>query len=271
MSVTDISSSSTSALSPELLAQLRQARQGSGAEFASSFINEKDQDADGILTATEAGISDDEFTATDSDSDGFITQEEIAARMESRREQDGLMGSLNMLMQGVDTGTLADSLISELDSDGDSMLGLDESGLSEELFNALDGDGDGLLSSDDLAAAMTPPEGAEMASAAVISDSMTEAATELEADSGTGEASSSSSSDDDEEYDEYDFNEDGTVTMDELRQAFLNGDLSLSELFAEGGGQEAGNGSQNALTRLAMRAYEAQSGELSAGGVGMIA
>ncbi|WP_272699228.1 hypothetical protein [Desulfovibrio sp. Fe33] len=67
--------------------------------------------------------------------------------------------------------------------------------------------------------------------------------------SGTGESESSS---DEEEYDAYDLNEDGVVTVDELLQAFRQGDASVQALFEGSGGSSA------LLQRLASQAYEAQ-------------
>ncbi|MGE4505828.1 MAG: EF-hand domain-containing protein [Desulfovibrionaceae bacterium] len=256
MSVSSVTES-TSGLNSELLAQLRQARGSESEEFASNIINDKDQDEDGLLSLEEAGIGEDHFATADADGDGYLSGEEIQADLENRKEQADLMGKLNMLMQGVDTGTLVDSLIAEMDADGDSMIGLEESGLEEDLFNALDADNDGLLSSDDLTSALsgTADQGSSFVASAY--------AGAVSAGSGeeTGEAEESSASSDsgEEEFDEYDFNEDGTVTLDELRQAFMNGDLSLSELFEDGGGE---GGTQNALMRLAMSAYGAQAGEM---------
>jgi hypothetical protein len=68
--------------------------------------------------------------------------------------------------------------------------------------------------------------------------------------SGDGGGESSS---DEEEYDTYDLNEDGVVTVDELLQAFRQGDTSVQALFEGSGGSSA------LLQRLASQAYEAQS------------
>ncbi|MGE4290744.1 MAG: EF-hand domain-containing protein [Desulfovibrio sp.] len=277
MDISGIGSSTLSSLSPEILAQMRnQSQGGSSEEFASSFVNDKDSDSDGLLSLTEAGIDQSMFETADADGDGYLTQEEIAADVEARKQEtDKMMGGLNMLMQGMDGSeqtagmSFADSLISESDADGDGALNLEESGLSEDLFEALDTDGDGSITTEELDAAMQPPDGmatgTELSGETIASAATASGTASTTAASETEESSSSSSSSD-EEYDEYDLNEDGVVTMDELRQAFANGDISLESLFQDQtGGNEAetGNNSQSALLRTAMRAYQAQGMDMS--------
>ena len=276
MDVSGIGSSSLVSLSSDILAQMRANRGGNSEEFANSFVSDKDGDGDGLLSLEEAGIDQTKFDNADTDGDGYLTEEEISADMENRKkEMAQMMGGLNMLMQGMggqEEGDIASSLISESDADGDGALSQEESGLSDELFSALDSDGDGSVSAEEINAAMRPPDGmmqgqgteqsGETISAAATASGVS-ASGGTESSGGTQSASSS----DDEEYDEYDLNEDGVVTMDELRQAFANGDVSLESLFetdgADRNGSENGgeNDGQSALMRMAMRAYEAQSSE----------
>ncbi|WP_022660377.1 CREC-EF hand family protein [Paucidesulfovibrio longus] len=286
MDVSGIGSSTLASLSSDVLAQMRANRGGDSGEFAGSFVSDKDGDGDGLLSLEEAGIGQTRFDNADTDGDGYLTEEEISADMESRKkEMDRMMGGLNMLMQGMGgrgEGDFASSLISESDADGNGMLSQEESGLSDELFGALDADGDGSVSTEEINAAMRPPDGMTGAQGAEQSGETIAAAATASGVSGSGGSESSggtesaSSSDDDEEYDEYDLNEDGVVTMDELRQAFANGDVSLESLFETDGagrGQDegaGGNDGQSALMRMAMRAYEAQgveTGSLAQGAV----
>lgn len=278
MSISGIGSSILSSLSPEILAQMRGAPKGENSEeFASSFVNEKDGDGNGTLSLTETGFDEKRFTGIDSDGDGQLSEEEVAADVEKRWQENGqMMGGLGMLMQGMpgkDGKDFASALISESDADGDGSLNSEESGLSSELFSALDTDGDGQITTEEINAAMQPLEGmgtpGGQEQAAAVADSSTASATAASTDASSA---SSSSSSDEEEYDAYDLNEDGVVTMDELRQAFAAGDISLSSLFKDGNAREGdresgmtGESGQSALMRMAMRAYQAQDGNTSAG------
>lgn len=61
---------------------------------------------------------------------------------------------------------LADKLMGDLDTDGDSVLSLEESGLSESAFNAADTDGDGKVSAQELADALAKERAEMMAGSA---------------------------------------------------------------------------------------------------------
>lgn len=224
---------------------------GSAEEFASNIVSDNDSNADGLLSLEESGFKEDHFNNIDSDADGSISQEEIIADMEKM----AMMGQMSVMMQGGGSSgsdNLIDSLMEELDSDGDSLISQEESGLDDELFSILDSDGDGSLSSEDLQATMRPPEGMMppegMGNVAASSSS----------------ESSSSSEEAEEEYDEYDYNEDGVVTFDEMQQAFAGGDASLEDIVGKRGdkdqrvqGEEGGSG-QSVLQRMAMQAYGEQ-------------
>ncbi|MCJ2165379.1 MULTISPECIES: EF-hand domain-containing protein [unclassified Pseudodesulfovibrio] len=136
---------------------------------------------------------------------------------------------------------IAQSIVEQDDADGDGLLSLEETPLDQDRFNKIDADGDGFISAEELsadakqnmAAANMPPRGG-----------------------GAGASSGSESSEsEEEEYDTYDLNEDGVVTLDELLQAFKQGDQSLNSLF-----ESLDSGTATATTqRLAMEAYQAQS------------
>ncbi len=61
---------------------------------------------------------------------------------------------------------LADKLMGDLDTDGDSVLSLEESGLSESAFTAADTDGDGKVSAQELADALAKERAETMAGSA---------------------------------------------------------------------------------------------------------
>lgn len=258
MSVSGIGDSSVSSLFSSQMSQTKRPEDyDSSEDFVSSIIGDQDSDGDGQLSASESGFLSDIFSEIDSDGDGYLSQEEMIADLESRQEQQAMMGNMSVMMSDESgSSSLIDTLMEELDSDGDSLISAEESGLSEELFNNLDTDGDGNLSYEELQASMTPPEGmGDVAASSTSSSSSSE---------------SSTSEDSEEEYDEYDFNEDGVVTLDELQQAFANGDTSLAGIV--GGDSEtnqqdsadSGQSGQSILQRMAMRAYEQQNASTSA-------
>ncbi|MGE4194894.1 MAG: EF-hand domain-containing protein [Pseudodesulfovibrio sp.] len=161
----------------------------------------------------------------------------LAEMMQSRRNSTS------------DPGEFASSIVEKDDQDGDGFLSLAETRLDEDRFNKIDADSDGLISTDELSAdaearmAEGPPPMQGMEGMA-MGDS-----DETQSSSGSGEESSS-----EEEYDELDLNKDGVVSMDELLQAYQQGDTSLQSLF-----DGLGGGNTSLVQRLANEAYLAQS------------
>ncbi|WP_320174405.1 EF-hand domain-containing protein [Maridesulfovibrio sp.] len=261
MSISGIGSSSVSGLFSGQMNQMKRSEDfDSSEDFVSSIIGDQDSDGDGQLSSSEAGFLSDIFTEIDSDGDGSLSQEEMVADLENRQQQKALMVQMSVSMVGNPGQNLIDSLMEELDSDGDSMISAEESGLSEELFNSLDTDGDGNLSAEEIAESMRPPE--EM----MPSEGMGNAVS-------SSSAGSSSSDDSEEEYDEYDYNQDGVVTLDELQKAFANGDTSLAGIVGEDSqlnqnsseeDGQSGQSGQSILQRMAMNAYQQQSAPTSA-------
>jgi hypothetical protein len=148
-----------------------------------------------------------------------------------------------------DPDEMAASIVEKDDQDGDGLLSLSETPLDEDRFNEIDADGDGFISADELSAdaqahqGENPPpmEGTE-------GMTMGEAQSSSQASSASSDSESS-----DEDYDQYDLNEDGVVTLDELMQAFRQGDQSLQSLF------DGMDGGSSALTqRLANQAYKVE-------------
>lgn len=222
----------------------------SSDEIAASIFERDDADGDGLLSLSETPLDQDRFDEIDTDGDGFLTQEELSQDAESH--MNNLTGQVGMMMQGLSPSDMAASIVESDDADGDGVLTLEETPLDEDQFNAIDADGDGFITADELSAHMEenmaegmsmPPAGAEEM-AAEVSGSAT----------GIAASGSSSSSSGSEEYDAYDLNEDGVVTVDELLQAFQSGDASLRTLF-----ESMGEGMMSTMqTRMAMEAYQAQ-------------
>ncbi len=261
MSLYGVSSSSSSSASgiAQLLAQMREAKQGGEAEdFASTLIADHDTDGDGLLNSSEIGLDEDIFSAIDTDGDGALSAEEITAEEERRKTQ----GAFNAAMAGYSvnstSGTTADNLaatlLSALDTDTDGLLSSEESGLDDESFSALDSDGDGTLSTEELTAALedvvTQMQDAAMNMTASQTTETEESATSTQAAGGSGGAGGSDDSE--EEYDALDLNEDGVVSADELRQAMQSGLLSGDFMSASMEGSSR-------MRTLAANAYQSQS------------
>jgi len=290
MSISGIGSGATGGGSDDALAQIRQSW-GVDQEiesFAQSMVKRRDADGDGLLNIGETGLKDDAFGAMDADGDGFLSADELSAQMKEKVDQmSSMMGQLSVIMQSVGEGKssedIAASLIKGKDADGDGALSLDESGLGEKLFGQLDADGDGSLTSEETADGIEKllsrfdpenhqPAGLESeVEAASSDDSSTTSAVSADSSASVTESSDDSSASgvsgasgggggggesEDEDYDEYDLNKDGVVSMEEYLQAYLNGDTSLSDMF---GGEEQGQGQgQSLIQRLGMQAYNAQ-------------
>ena len=147
-----------------------------------------------------------------------------------------------------DPDEMAASIVEKDDQDGDGLLSLSETPLDEDRFNEIDADGDGFISAEELSAdaqehmSENPPPMQGMEGMA-----MGEAAGSAQSSASGGDESS------EEEYDQYDLNEDGVVTLDELMQAFRQGDQSLQTLF-----DGLDNGSSTLVQRMANEAYLAQ-------------
>ncbi|HKI81852.1 MAG TPA: hypothetical protein VKA04_09395 [Pseudodesulfovibrio sp.] len=145
-----------------------------------------------------------------------------------------------------DPDEMAASIVKKDDQNGDGLLSASETALEDDRFNEIDADGDGFISAEELSADAqeylaenpTPMQGTQAMA-------MGGAANSGQTSGSDGEESS------DEDYDQYDLNEDGVVTLDELMQAFRQGDQSLQTLL---GGMDGGASSLN--QRLANIAYK---------------
>ena len=189
--------------------------------ISKDIISQKDTDNDSNLSIDELGVTEKEFSTLDTDSDGLVTQDEIASAIDSKLSSfDGTMPSkdefaslladLGLEMppppsksdeNSVMSDEFSSMIMSNYDSNGDSLLSSDEvSLLSDDEFSALDTNSDGTISADELSAAVEqvasnggtpppPPSG------------------------GSGTVSQT------EEYDELDTNKDGIVSQEEKNAA----------------------------------------------------
>lgn len=192
------------------------------SNVSKDIVVQNDENSDSSLSIEELGIDEEQFSALDSDSDGLVTQNEIASaidsklssfdgEMPSKEEFASLLSDLGLEMpepptskQSSASGDDFSSLImSQYDSDDDSLLSSSEvSLLSDEEFSALDTNTDGSISAEELSGAYQ-----QVAS--------TSGATQSTPPSGGGSVASSS----EEEYDELDTNKDGIVSQEEKNAA----------------------------------------------------
>jgi len=78
-----------------LQASMGQGAQGMGGmdmskmdtQMSKSIIDEKDTNKDGVLSASELGVSADNLSAVDSDGDGSVSEAELTASLKSHREE----------------------------------------------------------------------------------------------------------------------------------------------------------------------------------------
>lgn len=190
------------------------------SNISKDIISQNDTDSDSSLSIDELGMDEEQFSAIDEDSDGLLTQSEIATaidnqlssfsssgQMPSKEEFESLISNLGFEMPKPSASQEADDfssmIMSGYDADGDSLLSSSEvSLLSEEEFSALDTNSDGSISTDELSSAYD-----EVASSSQTSSSKP---------AGGGGAVASS---DEEEYDELDTNKDGIVSQEEKNAA----------------------------------------------------
>ncbi|WP_320034042.1 hypothetical protein [Halarcobacter sp.] len=195
------------------------------SQISTDIISQNDSDSNESLSIEELDISEDLFSSLDNDSDGLVTQNEIASAIDSElssydqmpnpEEFATLLSNLGLEMPELpekpQNNQLATELMSTYDTDGDSLLSSDEvSILNEEEFSALDSDGDGSITTDELSAAID-----EVTNGNASSTEVSAASEDSKTSSGTPPPGGSASSSEEEDYDELDTNEDGIVSFEE--------------------------------------------------------
>nr|WP_320190718.1 EF-hand domain-containing protein [uncultured Desulfobacter sp.] len=124
-----------------------------GVQSTETLIAQDDTDEDDLLTINDTPLPEDMFNAADEDGDGYLTQEEFEAYLESR---PGALDPSQALAE-MDAGSILESE----DADGSGTLAFEETTLTEEMFAAADSDGDEYISSEELEAYLSSaPEGA---------------------------------------------------------------------------------------------------------------
>lgn len=236
------------------------------SQISSDIISQNDINADESLSIDELDINEDLFNSLDGDSDGLVTQSEIASAIDTElsnydemptpEEFASLLSNLGLEMpepsSKPESSDFATELMSAYDADGDSLLTSDEvSVLNEEEFNALDTDGNGSITTDELTAAID-----EVASG--ISDTTTSSSESIEdtttaSSAGAIPSGGVAASSEDEEYDELDTNEDGYVSFEE-RMAGLG--INVDESPSSSSDSTADNTSQQESIKMLFEAIK---------------
>lgn len=206
------------------------------SNISKDIVTQNDKNSDSSLSIDELGVSEEQFSSLDQDSDGLVTQNEIASAIDSKLSQfDGQMPSKNEFESLIselglqmpeptvskEANDFSSLIMSNYDSDGDSLLSSSEvSVLSDEEFSALDTNSDGAISEDELASAY---EEVSKSSEQVGSNPPPPPA---------GGAGGSNISSSEEEYNELDTNKDGIVSEEEKNAALgisTNDNSSMKE------------------------------------------
>ena len=195
--------------------------------ISKDIVTQNDKNSDSSLSIDELGVSQEQFTTLDIDSDGLVTQNEIATaidnklssysdgQMPSKEEFASLLSDMGLEMpeppqkQSSNAGNdFASMVMSSYDSDGDSLLSSTEASvLSQEEFSSLDSNSDGSISTDELSSAFEQ----------VASSESSKSAPPPPPSGGAGGGATASSEDD--TYDAMDTNQDGVVSQEEKNAA----------------------------------------------------
>ena len=196
--------------------------------ISKDIVTQNDKNSDSSLSIEELGMTKDQFSALDSDSDGLVTQNEIATaidnklsaysssgQMPSKDEFASLLSDMGLQMpeppqkqSSKEGNDFATTIMSSYDKNGDSSLTTDEvSMLNSDEFSSLDTNKDGTISADELSSAFE-----QVAS----SQGSTPPPPPPPSGASSDNSSTSSSS---QTYDSLDTNKDGIVSQEEKNAA----------------------------------------------------
>lgn len=208
--------------------------QPTSSTISSQMISQKDSDEDSSLSIEEMGVSDDIFSSYDSDSNGLVSQSELTTAIDTALSQfSGEMPSKedfqSMLSSfGFESTSSSQSLSSSQDELISSVLeNYDASNLSESDAEAIVAafQDAGIEPSEELASAMEEAgfDAQEVGTLAGVGAA--QGGTPPPPPGGGGGMSTSEA---EEVFDILDTNEDGTVSLEELEEAYGSDDETTS-------------------------------------------
>ncbi|GAB7081400.1 XopAW family type III secretion system calcium-binding effector [Megalodesulfovibrio paquesii] len=221
---------------------------------AAELFSSTDADGDGLITQTElasalesraksgetqgTGPSAEElFASLDLNGDGSVTEAEHEEALETLNQKLETKASMTRIAMGGEEALSASDLFASTDADGDGAITLEElqealasrgdSDDADKLFALLDADGDGVVTEAEHTEALE-----NMSQTMQGAQAMAGGTPPAGGAGGAGSASSSSG-EEEEEYEDADLNQDGVVTMEELKEFMGIEDApTFEELFA---------------------------------------
>ena len=234
-------SSTTSSSMMQQMMQMQQAQQPkppSSTDLVSQIMEASDVDGSSSLSIEELGLSQEDFSSYDIDSNGSLSADELettlSSKLDAMKNQELTPQSFASFLsdlgvdvppppsqgKGPNASQIASDIFSTKDSNEDGLMTIDELGISSELFTSLDTDQDGSITQEELEESLTTL----FASVDSGETSKAEAGEVLSSlgvpppPGGTppaGGGGGGSGSSDEEEYEDADTNQDGIVSAAE--------------------------------------------------------
>lgn len=229
-------SSTTSSSMMQQMMQMQQAQQPkppSSTDLVSQIMEANDIDGSSSLSIEELGLSQEDFSSYDIDSDGSLSADELettlSSKLDAMKNQELTPQSFASFLsdlgvdvppppsqgKGPNASQIASDVFSTKDSNEDGLMTIDELGISSELFTSLDTDQDGSITQEELEESLTTL----FASVDSGETSKAEAGEVLSSLGVTpppaGGGGGGSGSSDEEEYEDADTNQDGIVSAAE--------------------------------------------------------
>jgi len=236
-----ISSTTSSSMMQQMMQQTQQQKAPSSVELVSQIMEASDVDASNSLSIEELGLSQEDFSSYDTDSDGSLSTEELeetlSSKLDSIKNQELTPQSFASMLsemgvevptppaqQGPNASQVAAEVFSTKDSNENGLMTIDELGISEELFSTWDTDEDGAITQEELEEGLTTlfssVESGET-SKAEAGEVLSTLGVQPQGGGTPPPAGGGGGSSEEEEFDEADANEDGIVT--DAEQAAYDG------------------------------------------------